>query len=334
MSDNFEELFSAALSELTAREPEVSEESTDENLVPDGSTSEETNEVVESVDEVESDGSAEATDKSGPVAVKEDDVIILPDGTEVNVAEAVLRQADYTRKTQQLSEERKAFEDERSGYSEAVGYVDSLKTAWASNPTDVVAGFVSSATDPTLLFTQVLVELAKADVLDPNFLNTFGITPEIREQWQEKSSRSSEIEDVRRRLDSYDAQRNEEQERVNAEYAQQEAIADYERQWVNIKSEFELDVTGKEELELKISILQYASDRGITDLRAAFAAQQYESSKISNVKAAKAAEATDKKRATSAVTSKGTSGSLTAPKVVSSIEDAAWEAFNEITSRK
>jgi hypothetical protein len=347
MSDNFEELFSQALTELTSHDAEP----TAEESVTETETTEATTEEVEPTDanaaeaepeqdpagepatgdEVE-DNSEKPADESGVVAVEEDSIIRLPDGSEVSVKEAALRQADYTRKTQQLAEERKLLEGSKAEFAEALSYVDSLKTAWSKNPAEVVAGFVASSSDPTLLYSQVLIELSKSGTLDNTFLETFGITPDVQKQWQEQASREADLDDVRRRLDTYETEKAEREAQAKFEAEQEAAIAEYEKQWDELKGEFGLAVTGKDELELKIEVLQYASSRGITDLRTAFAARQFEKSRQSAPAAAKPA-VSEKKRATSVVTAKGTTGSGAPAKPVSSLEDAAWEAFREISSR-
>jgi hypothetical protein len=351
MSDNFEELFTQAMSELTSHdvepttEPAAETETTEATTTEVESTDAEDNtdaEVAEteqdpagepaSGNEVE-DNSEKPADESGIVAVNEDSIIRLPDGTEVSVKEAALRQADYTRKTQQIAEERKLLEGSKAEFSEALSYVDSLKTAWAKNPAEVVAGFVSSSSDPTLLYSQVLIELSKSGTLDNQFLETFGITPDVQKQWQEQASREADLDDVRRRLDSYEAEKAQRETQTQFEMEQEATIAQYEQQWDGIKSEFGVTETGKDELELKIEVLQYASARGITDLRSAFAALQFEKSRTSAPAAPAKAGVSDKKRATSVVTAKGTSGSGAPAKPVSSLEDAAWEAFREISSR-
>ena len=50
------------------------------------------------------------------VDIPEGAVLRLPDGTEVEADKAVLLQSDYTKKTQQVAEEPKRLDDERSEF--------------------------------------------------------------------------------------------------------------------------------------------------------------------------------------------------------------------------
>lgn len=343
MSDEFTDIFSKALEELNSRDVESTTTNADEeqssseieDTTPEVDASvypeEPFNDSTETVDEVEPDDSEETeeSNKEGIVAVNDDDVIRLPDGTEVSVKEALLRQADYTRKTQAVAEERKELDAKLESFSEAINYVENLRENWGKNPANVITAFVSSTEDPTLTFTQVLVELAQNEALDPQFLETFGITKELRESWSSAAKQNNELADVRKRLETFEADRTRQEQAYAEQMALQEAINNYENQWNGIKQEFDINVPLDDELKLKIKVLEYASEKGITDLRTAFAAISFESQKNSE----KSSKLSEKKKATNAITSKGTSGSVPLTKEISSIEDAAWEAFNEISSK-
>lgn len=343
MSDEFTDIFTKALEELNSRDVEsttteaVAEESNSEieNTIPEvedtANTDSEPTDSEETVDEVKPDDSedTEENNEEGIVTVNDDDILRLPDGTEVSVKEALLRQADYTRKTQAVAEERKELDAKLESFSEAINYVENLRESWGKNPANVITAFVSSTEDPTLTFTQVLVELAKNDAIDQQFLDTFGITKDIRDSWATAAKQTNELADVKKRLENFETEKVRQEQSYQEQLALREAIEGYENQWNDIKREFEINVPTEEELQLKIKVLEYASEKGITDLRTAFAAISFESQKNS----AKSNKLVEKKKATNAITSKGTSGSVPLPKEVSSIEDAAWEAFNEISSK-
>lgn len=76
---------------------ELVDEPSDEEDTPD-----------EDADDVRSDGPT--------VDVPEGAVLRLPDGTEVEVDKAVLLQSDYTKKTQQVAEERKQLGSDREEF--------------------------------------------------------------------------------------------------------------------------------------------------------------------------------------------------------------------------
>jgi hypothetical protein len=337
----FENLFQEALSELTK-----AEESTDEAPAL-GQAEEAQDETAEEVIESETDGEAEAETEEveetaessneeatskGPIAVTESDVIVLPDGTEVSVKEATLRQADYTRKTQALADERKAIEAEREVSRSQIEYVENLTKAWQTNQAEVVSGFVASTEDPTLTISQVIVELAKADKLDPKFLETFGITKDVQEKWVEETKSNSELTEIKNRLSRFEQERIQ-QDSIARQQAEEAALVqEYENQWAQIKVENRLNLDPTQEVETKLNLLRYALDNDLTNLKVAYKAFKFEESqKATNPK--KAATSA-KKEATGVITAKSTGGSVAVNRPPSNIEDAAWAAFQELTSKQ
>jgi hypothetical protein len=84
---------------------------------PEGVLTEAVDSPADDVEALDSDSQEQTGDteetESGPLALSEDQVVRLPDGTELPVKEltrGLLREADYTQKTQALSEQRKSFE--------------------------------------------------------------------------------------------------------------------------------------------------------------------------------------------------------------------------------
>jgi hypothetical protein len=336
----FENLFQEALSELTkAEQPtdaapavedtvEAQVETTD--IVEETEAVGETVEQTEEVGEVAESGTDEAS--KGPIAVTESDTIVLPDGTEVSVKEAALRQADYTRKTQALADERKAVEAEREATRSQVEYVENLTKAWQSNQAEVVSGFVASTEDPTLTISQVIVELAKADKLDPQFLQTFGITKETQEKWAEETKSSSELSEIKGRLNRFEQERAEQDILAKNQADEAALIQEYDNQWAQIKSENRINLEPTQEIEMKLELLRYALDNDMTNLKVAYKALRFDQSQ----KAAdpKKIAATAKKEASGAITAKSTGGSVAVTRAPGNIEDAAWAAFQELTSKK
>jgi hypothetical protein len=333
----FEELFEASLAELnTAVQPTVEHEAEGQAVAVEA----EAEAPVEAVSETEAvaeedpapaeDGKAEDT-PTGPVAVTEDDIIVLPDGTEVSVRDAALRQRDYTRKTQALAEERKAFEDERAQAMTSVDYVNNLQDAWQRNQAEVVSGFVASTEDPTLILSQVIVELAKADRLDPKFIETFGITPEVQERWAAEGKSHSELQDVKSRLSRFEQERAA-AEAANATNAEQaRLVSEYENQWAQIKATSNLNLDPLAENETKLELLQYALENEIPNLLVAWKAIQFErgQAKPSTTKV----DSSAKKAATGAITPKSTGGSVVTAKAPKNIEDAVYQAFQELSNK-
>jgi hypothetical protein len=343
-ANNFENLFEAALTELTTASQKTEEVVTEgestvvevQESVADATETEAVGETEAKVEESEeaADSSADETVKS-PIAVTEEDIIVLPDGTEVSVKEATLRQRDYTRKTQALAEERKQLESEKADAAQAVEYVNNLSQRWEENQAEVVSGFVASTEDPTLVLSQVIVELAKAEKLDPKFLETFGITPEVQAKWSSEVKGQTELAEVKARLSKFEQERAAIEE-TNAQKAQEEAlVAEYDRQWQEIAKANNLAGDPNKEIEAKLELLNYALENEVPNLKAAWKALQFEKSQAKPAKApVKKAEVDAKKAATGAITPKSTGGSIVAGRIASNIEDAAWQAFQELTSRK
>lgn len=337
----FENLFSEALSELSKAEQPTDEAPEVENAVEaqdevteevtESETVGETEAETEVVEETAESGDEEASSK-GPIAVTESDVIVLPDGTEVSVKEAALRQADYTRKTQALADERKAVEAEREATRAQVEYVENLTKAWQSNQAEVVSGFVASTEDPTLTISQVIVELAKADKLDPQFLQTFGITKDVQEKWAEETKSNSELSEIKTRLNRFEQERAQ-QDALAAQQAEEaKLVQEYENQWAQIKVENRLNLDPVKEVEVKLNLLRYALDNDLTNLKVAYKAFKFEESQ--KAESPKKAAVSAKKEATGAITAKSTGGSVAATRPPSNIEDAAWAAFQELTSKQ
>ena len=111
-------------------EPAEAEEQEDEESTPDDSEAVGDDEAEPDADEADEEGDVEEDSESEeeepePKAKKQpgDDVTVkLEDGTQVTLAElkrGFLRQADYTRKTQEVAATRKSLESERATLSQA-----------------------------------------------------------------------------------------------------------------------------------------------------------------------------------------------------------------------
>ena len=336
MSDDFTKVFAETLAELEL-EPklEIAEEveDTQENIVDETEELEEEiseEDDSETEDEVDSSDDSEDSDESDDESIinlTEDDVIRLPDGTEVSVKEAALRQADYTKKTQVLAERTKELEAQALQYTELESYVTSLREAWINEPADVVANFLISSSDPTTVLAKALVSVAKQGKLEPKFLQQFGINEDVQKKWSEEADSNNELKNVKSRLEKVEAERQEQIATQNAEVEHERLVAQIEEQWNAVKDKFNIKLGPKEELETKIQVLEYASLRNILDLETAYSAVQYENS------LKKTAKKTSSNRTTGAVSKTSGAKQVIKKKPVESVEDALWETFNEISSK-
>lgn len=246
----------------------------------------------------------------------------LPDGTEVPVDKAVLFQADYTRKTQQLAEERREFDAEKQQVESLKQQVDEtfeLMKEWyeprAANPTGWAAEILTGTDDPTRATAKVLYDLAQArrpdgtPVLDPKFVEMFGIEQGDIADTAQTVQRDDELAELRRKV--------EERERAEAEQAQlRERARQYQSEWDSIKLAYGLDFSEPtQEREAKQELLQFMRQTGIDrsltdayDLMQARKARQAPAPATEPVPAKKA-------RATQAVTPRSsTTGASKAPK--------------------
>ena len=215
--------------------------------------------------------------------------------------------------------------EELSGSTE---YVDKLANAWEENPVGVISGFLADTDDPTTALAQTIVELAKTGMLDPKFLETFGITQEVQDKWQSEGKRESEVSELRRRLDQQDREREERESASLADREIRDMLEEYERQWERVVRSNGLS---EDDIDSKIAVLEYARDNTITNLEKAYAAWRFEQIQAEKAKQPVSA----KKRATGAVSKKSSSKPTASDtKRAGNVEDAAWEAFNELTAGK
>jgi len=217
-------------------------------------------------EESEEDQQAEETEESDATVIDVDPSakLRLPDGTLIDANNAILMQADYTRKTQELAEQRKQFEQERDRFaSEADSVVreNQQMRAWyesrASSPSEWIAEIASQSQDPTSTVARSLYELATAGVLDKQFVETFGIeTGDVAE-----IAKSSKIETELQEMKAWRAQQEAEVKR-QSEIQQRTKV--YEQEWERIKAADSLmfnDVV--EESEAKKQLLMFAIENNL-----------------------------------------------------------------------
>jgi hypothetical protein len=287
VEDEFAAAFDAAFAELgfgdneegdgdTAPEP-TADETADEVEVPDEDTEADDEPAGDDEQDDEQDDEDEEATAPEVIEVTEDAVIRLPDGTEVPVKESALRQADYTRKTQQLARERDEFAAEKEAWGgERAEFEQQLDTvlAWyedrSANPAwAAVEEAVRDTDDPTLVVAKVLKALNDQGQLDPRFAEAFGLDqpdPEVLERAR-KAGEGDRVAELERKL-------QEQEEARQAEQRQQAVIAELNRQWAQIVTTDSLTYdTPEAEFEAKKDLVLFAREHGITDLTIAHAAR-------------------------------------------------------------
>lgn len=291
-------------------------------------------------DEKDADDEADAEDHAtdAPVVeVPKGAILRLADGTEVEADKAVLFQSDYTKKTQQLADERKQLENDREvfeGDRQKVADAYEQMRGWyeqrAANPTNWIKEIVSEAKDPTATIARALYELANDGRLDPDFVKTFGIDAGEVAQRASQSQRDRELEELRAKVEG--RERTEAEQRAIREQAQK-----YQSEWDDIKKSHSLDfLDTAAEVEAKRELLQFALKNRLShSLTDAYDLMLVRTGRVGQSKAAQVPspdpQVTEKKRASRAVTPKsqasgGGSKGVPRPK---STRDAALQALDE-----
>jgi uncharacterized protein YgiM (DUF1202 family) len=270
------------------------------------------------------------------VEVPKGAVLRLPDGTTVEADKAVLLQSDYTRKTQQVAEERKRLESERNEFDtqrEQITQAYEQMRGWyeerVSNPSDWVKEIISESQDPTTTIARALYELANDGKLDPQFVATFGIDAGEVAERAKVSARDRELEDLRKKVEA--------RERTEQEQARiREQAARYQSQWDEIKQSTGLSFDNADaEREAKRELLEFA----VKSQLAHSLVDAYDLMRARQAKAVKEQPAPDpailaKKRASRAVTPRSDSVGPGRPKgnKPKSTREAALEALSEFAT--
>lgn len=249
-------------------------------------------------------------------------VTVKVDGVDVEVSLSEVkagyqRQADYTRKTQELKAEREAFEANSQEAITALTEVQNLRSGWDENPIDVIAQYVMATGDPANALIAVEQYLAgKPGALPQNFLDFRGIDKATQErlatQVELAALRSQNGRTTAAQQAAEQAAR--ELQANQAEHAQ--LVQAYETQTLEILAEEGLTFTGEDLTAFKNKLATYAVDNEITNLKAAYKAMSYEDAKAKAAITAKAVATAAARKAAGAVTRTGspTGGSPTGGK--------------------
>jgi hypothetical protein len=230
---------------------------------------------------------------------------------EVTLKEALAgyqRQADYTRKAQALAAEREEFQQTVTQFSETVETIETLDAAWEENPVTVIAHFLGNTENPTHALALTIKEAAGAGILDKEFLDMFGITPDVQKAW----AKEGEVESLRRKVSQTEKSEAQKQQEAQYEAEVQKALGEYERQVDDIlEAEGLANISVAQRGAFVKRLAGYAHENEITNLKAAYKALKYEESQKKRAVAAKTKERVAKKRNVSAVgrSGGGSSGS-------------------------
>lgn len=233
------------------------------------------------VDDNDDDTDEDSDDESGnteAVDVDEEATYRLSDGTEVTGADlrgGYMRQADYTRKTQEVAKRRKEVEDLYGRMEQWYQDRSSNPSGWVreiadgtDDPDGVMVEAIGSADKPTVSLAKVIRGLAEGGKLDKEFVDHFGL--------QEVAAKADEAtgDDRVARLEQKIEQDRETRE---AQERQQQVLSELEGQWRSIVDSEGLTFEGSEaETQTKVELMRFARDNEIPNLQTAWAAMQYQ----------------------------------------------------------
>jgi hypothetical protein len=311
MSEQLRELISNAMTDLNPETQDNQEVTAEDEVLND--SDQESEVEADETDEAEAEADDEAEDDDSEEADEDDDsadsgethtVKVNGEALKVTLEElkaGYQRQADYTREKQALKKEIEEFEEVRETLIEAHDGIQALEDAWEENPITVLAQFASNTENPTHAVALLIKELASENLLDRDFLETFGVTPDIQRQWQQES-RANNAQQQERATGS---RREQELAAAQEELELQRAIAEYDRQIDEILDENSLDFTVKQRAAFRQELAKYAAENELTNLKAAYKAFKFEESQTKKAAAAKTASKAKEKKAASVVSRSG-----------------------------
>ena len=304
MSEELRELIAGTMTNLDPaadnQEVEMDSEALDESdYASDTDTDIEESEDLELVDS-EEDATEDETETSGEThQVKVNGEVL--DVTLEELKAGYQRQADYTREKQALKKEIEEFESVQAELSTAYESVQALEDAWEENPITVLAQFASSTENPTHAVALLIKELAASNQLDRDFLEMFGITPDVQRQWADESRG----EQAQRAERAQGTQRERELAEAQEQLEIQRIIAEYDRQIDEIIDENGFEFTVKQRDAFRKELANYAAENDLTNLKAAYKAFRFEEEQTKKKAAAKVAQSAKAKKAASVVARSG-----------------------------
>lgn len=277
------------------------------------------------------DGSSDAETPLAPenrIEVTEEDVILFPDGTKVNVRDSALRQSDYTRKTQQLAEERKRIGDKEQELTTVLSDFETWYQDRASNPDSWISEIARSLPDRgvrTQMVARALKELAETGYLEDDFVEMFGLTAGRAAEFA-KEPEPDRVERLEAELNS------QKREKEIESRVRQQAFA-LQAQWDEIKASYGLEFSDPaQEFQAKKETLEFAKANNVPSLTVSYDALQ--ARRQTATPRQPDAATTQKKRASRAITPKSSAAGQVAPpkNKAKTISEAASMALDKYLS--
>ena len=290
---------------LAAQEPEAVEAPVNQEAAVEPEDSDEVSidDLLAGLDDDDEESADEADEDEGEADPRLDETYqVKVDGemVEVSLKEALAgyqRQADYTRKAQALAAEKQQLEESFSEFSETISTIQNLDQQWEDNPIQVIAHFTANTENPTHAVALLIKELATANLLEPEFLEMFGITSDVRQAW----GKESEVDTLKRKVSRAEQERAQRQQQVEYETEVQQAMAEYESQIDEIAASEGLKLNRAQRDAFRTRLAQYAYENELTNLKAAYKALKYEEGQKKKQVAEKTKERVKQKKNASVV---------------------------------
>lgn len=277
-------------------------------------------EVVDDEDFDDEDAADEDVDGNETVVELDEDSIVRIGGREGTVRDLLEMKADYTRKTQEIAEERKKVETRGAEVEQVYQQLSEYYTSRAGNPSEWISEIARASSDPTSVIAVVLKSLTDEGVFDPEFVKVFGLDVPENPVSRKATDRASDdrVAQLERKL-------QEREEREAAESEQHRLIQTYERQMENIATDENLEFkTVAEEQEFRIELLTFAKENDLFDnLEVAYAVMVRERARSGRQRAVEDQHAVARKRKAQVISRKGSNGA--APAQVEKVKGGDYE---------
>lgn len=320
---SIEDAINQALAKLDSTESDQPAAEVQEPVDAGAETNEpDTDEVEDDEDEDLDEDLDEEGGEEGDSAVVEldEDQIVRIGGREGSVKDLLEMKADYTRKTQELADERKKVEAREQEVEQVYNQLSEWYTSRANDPSGWVAEIVSAASDPTAVFAVALRDLADKGMFDPEFVKVFGLTAPDNPVNRKASEKAAD-----KRVAELERKLTEREERESAEQQQVALVTEYERQLENIIAEESIKFSSaKEEQEFRIELLTFAKENDLYDnLEVAYAVMARSRAKVERERNAQKAQTVTKKRKAQVISRPS---STTAPDAPEKVKGGDYEA--------
>lgn len=283
-------------------------------------------EAIDAEDEGEPEDGDEEADEGGEPVELTDDQMVTIGGKTGTVKDLLMRQADYTRKTQELARKTEEVEARASEVEQAYENLRDWYEAKVSDPIAWVSELAESTGDVDAFFATLTKSWAEQGLLSAELLAIFGLTKS-----ENPVNRKAQRSEDDARIAQLEERLREREEREASDARQRQLFAEYERQVQAVIAEEGLTFDSDEALqEFRVELFTFAKEHDLTEsLEVAYAVMQRQRSKAERQRQAQLAEAAAKKRRTQVVSSKpgAAKGSAAAKQKVSSYEDAASAAL-------